>query len=390
MPVFWMCQRAGPCERLFLDPEVAPRPVLAGAMFSVTMLPGGMPTPTTAQRALAILSQLAVPTLVSLLACGGSTTASGGDAGAETGSGSDSGSSSGGGSDSSGTPPPQAATACVLLGGVADTAQAWIWNGTTWTVAAGTPPQPGLEPDIGSLNGSLVVYGGYNGVGTWIWNGTQWSNPLTTAMSPPSRQSSALATLNDKVLLFGGCQSCGGNFGLMGDTWEWDGQSWTELHPAQSPPARFGAVAGTVAGKIVLFGGESYAPTHFNDTWEWDGENWSMASPSTSPSARVAASAAVASGTLLMFGGAGGQALQPLGDTWSWDGTNWTELTPTTSPSARAFAQMGSLRDTPVLFGGADTQGNVLGDTWTWTGTTWVSAPAATPTTDSSGSMGCY
>ena len=78
-------------------------------------------------------------------------------------------------------------------------------------------------------------------------------------MSPsPSRQSSALATLNGKVLLFGGCESCGGSFGLMGDTWEWDGQSWTELHPAQSPPARFGAVAGTVAGKIVLFGGESY------------------------------------------------------------------------------------------------------------------------------------
>jgi hypothetical protein len=115
-----------------------------------------------------------------------------------------------------------------------------------------------------------------------------------------------------------------------------------------------------------------------------------MASPSTSPSARVHASAAVANEVLLMFGGAADGSLDPLGDTWEWDGTNWTEVTPANSPSARGFAQMGSLRGTPVLFGGADTQGNVLGDTWTWTGTTWTPVPAAMPTMDSSGSIGCY
>jgi hypothetical protein len=280
----------------------------------------------------------------------------------------------------------------MLLGGVSSTAEAWLWNGTTWSVAPGTPPQPGLGPNIGSLNGSLVVSGGYNEVGgTWVWSGTGWSNPVNDAMSPsPYRESSALATLGDKVLLFGGCESCGGSFGLMGDTWQWDGQSWTELHPAQSPPARFGAVAGTVAGKIVLFGGESYDGSTFNDTWEWDGENWSMASPSTSPSARVAAGAAVANGKLLLFGGGSDKSLQPLGDTWEWDGTNWTLLTPSNSPSARWDAQMGSLNDTPVLFGGADAQGNVLADTWTWTGTTWVSVPAAVVPADSAGSMGCY
>jgi hypothetical protein len=253
-------------------------------------------------------------------------------------------------------------------------------------------PQPGLNPNIGSLDGAVVVSGGFNAIGgTRAWNGTQWSNPVNDAMSPsPYRVSSALATLSGKLLLFGGCESCGGGFGLMGDTWEWDGQSWTKLQPAQSPPARFGAVAGTVAGKIVLFGGESYAGMYFNDTWEWDGNNWSMASPSTSPSARVGASAAVANGKLLMFGGASGLPLQPLGDTWEWDGTNWTELTPGSGPSARWDAQMGSLLETPILFGGADAQGNVLDDTWTWSGTSWVSVPGAMPTADSAGSMGCY
>jgi hypothetical protein len=229
-------------------------------------------------------------------------------------------------------------------------------------------PQPGEQRNIGSLDGSLVVSGGVSGNGTWIWNGTQWSHPLPTAMPSPYRQSSALATLSGKVLLFGGCESCGGSFGLQGDTWQWDGQSWTQLHPAQSPPARFGAIAGTVAGKIVLFGGESYGGSTFDDTGEWDGDNWSIASPSTSPSARDFASAAVASGKLLMFGGASDKTLHPLGDTWEWDGTGWTELRPASRPSARANAQMGALRETPVLFGGADAQGDVLGDTWTWTG----------------------
>jgi hypothetical protein len=121
------------------------------------------------------------------------------------------------------------------------------------------PPQPGEGPNIGSLDGSLVVSGGYNSIGgTWTWDGTKWSNPVNDAMSPsPYRQSSALATLSGKVVLFGGCESCGGSFGLMDDTWQWDGHGWTQLHPAHSPPGRFGAVAGTVAGKIVLFGGES-------------------------------------------------------------------------------------------------------------------------------------
>jgi hypothetical protein len=29
----------------------------------------------------------------------------------------------------------------MLLGGVSTSNEAWLWNGTTWTVAAGTPPK---------------------------------------------------------------------------------------------------------------------------------------------------------------------------------------------------------------------------------------------------------
>jgi hypothetical protein len=36
-----------------------------------------------------------------------------------------------------------------------------------------------------------------------------------------------------EVVLFGGWDGT-----LLGDTWTWDGTTWTEEHPAISPPAR--------------------------------------------------------------------------------------------------------------------------------------------------------
>ena len=104
---------------------------------TVTILALRMLTAAPSLRALAILSLLAVPAMLSWSACGGSTGAPA-DGGADTGRSSGSGSSSGGGPDASGVPPPQAATACILLGGVSNAAS--LWNGTTWSVAPGTPP----------------------------------------------------------------------------------------------------------------------------------------------------------------------------------------------------------------------------------------------------------
>jgi hypothetical protein len=78
------------------------------------------------------------------------------------------------------------------------------------------------------------------------------------------------------LLLFGGCSTspCGG----LQDTWNWDGTTWTELSPTTSPPPRADAVAGTVAGQVVLFGGlDSVAnPGLLGDTWTWDGSTWNQ------------------------------------------------------------------------------------------------------------------
>ena len=56
------------------------------------------------------------------------------------------------------------------------------------------------------------------------------------------------------VVLFGGYST---GTALLGDTWTWDGTTWTKQAPATSPPARDGASMAydAATSDIVLFGG---------------------------------------------------------------------------------------------------------------------------------------
>jgi hypothetical protein len=69
-------------------------------------------------------------------------------------------------------------------------------------------------------------------------------------------------------------------------------------------------------GNVVLFGGGT-ASTNFGDTWTWDGSTWTKQDAKTSPPARHSASMAydAATGNVVLFGGQGGVF---LGDTWTW------------------------------------------------------------------------
>ena len=120
------------------------------------------------------------------------------------------------------------------------------------------------------------------------------------------RQGGTMATLGNKVVLFGGI---GNN--VHGDTWEWDGTAGTRKSPAASPPARNGAAMAALGSKLVLFGGEG--PTApLNDTWEWDGTNWTQRTPATSPPARFSGAIAALSGKLVLFGGSSPPDRTPL------------------------------------------------------------------------------
>ena len=91
----------------------------------------------------------------------------------------------------------------------------------------------------------------------------------------------------------------------------------------------------TLGDKVILFGGEQDANHILNDTWAWDGAKWTEVQVASPPPARFHAGMTAFDGELVLFGGAGvpsGTAL--LGDTWTFDGSAWTQVA-TTGPSGR-------------------------------------------------------
>ena len=125
-------------------------------------------------------------------------------------------------------------------------------------------------------------------------------------------------------------------------------------------------------GTIVLFGGGNDQGGVFGDTWTWDGTTWTQQAPTTSPAARTDAAMAydAATGTMVLFGGCFGDNNEVFSDTWTWDGTTWTKQAPTTSPAARqaggGMAYDAAIGDI-VLFSGLGKSG-WLRNTWTWGG----------------------
>ena len=78
------------------------------------------------------------------------------------------------------------------------------------------------------------------------------------AGGPAPRSDAAMAfdAATGTILMFGGS----GADGVLGDTWSWDGSSWSRLHPATSPPARQGSLMAydAAAHSVVLYGGTSF------------------------------------------------------------------------------------------------------------------------------------
>jgi hypothetical protein len=276
----------------------------------------------------------------------------------------------------------------VLFGGQDDTTtygDTEIWNGQTWTTATLTKSPPSRSfASAATANNAVVVFGGYDSNGddladTWSWSASSWTNWAAPGPSardsvamtgnavgavlfggksaasifsdmwqwggaswtllsvtdggtgPSPRWGTALASLHGTIVLFGG--KVDGN-AHVSDTWIWNGTSWTEAFPAQSPPACSYASMVTLNDKAILFGCSGAA------TWQWDGSAWTMVADS-GPSARNAAAVAVYDGKIVLFGGVAGSTY--LGDTWEWDGSTWTEKTPTASPAPRAYASMAAL-----------------------------------------------
>ena len=220
--------------------------------------------------------------------------------------------------------------------------------------------------------GNVVLFGGMNGQDalgdTWVWDGSTWTEKKPDHSPPPRVYPRMARDPSGGVVLFGGAD----NAGYPTDTWVWNGSDWSEKSPGSSPPPRRGHAMARygpeVAGNVVLFGGENYGP--MGDTWVWDGSDWTQKNPVVSPppfpTMHVLARDAV--GNVVMLIGVPTQPVPPLGNTWLWDDSTWTRQSTDPSPSSwPGRAQPAMARDAlgkVVLFGGW--AGGPWGDTWVW------------------------
>ncbi len=244
-----------------------------------------------------------------------------------------------------------------------------------------------------SVHQQVVLFGGFNefplvNLGdTWLWQGTSWTQQ-TPANSPSARSGHAMAydVAHQQAVLFGGQVGDGLTTvtSTFADTWVWDGNNWTQKTPANSPPARWGHTMAYDAAhqQVVLFGGQSSTDItagSLTDTWVWDGTNWTQKTPITSPYFSFSPQMAYDSVRQQVV-------LYDAASTWLWDGANWNEVATVGVPSVRLHSTMAwdSDQQKLLLFGGYNTSAlgtlEYLSETWAWDGATWTQlAPASLP-----------
>lgn len=239
-------------------------------------------------------------------------------------------------------------------------------------VPTAIPVRSGHTMAFDSARARVVVFGG-GGTGgqlrddTWEWNGNVWTQRLPIA-SPPPRALAAMSfdPVRRRTVLFGGQPN-------DLDTWEWDGTTWLRHVTPISPGVRHSHAMAwdPIRQRTLLFGGSG--TTALGDTWEWDGTRWEQQSPSRSPGPRISPSMAwdPVRQRIVLFGGAFGNALD---DTWEWDGFTWTERVPAARPPpsiGASFAWNGTINRL-VLLGGSEDPFTPRNDQWEWDGNTWT------------------
>ena len=205
--------------------------------------------------------------------------------------------------------------------------------------------------------------GTYDPGETWEWDGNAWTLVATDGPSPRCWHGMTYDAARHVTVLFGGADPNG----VLGDMWEWDGTVWTCVSVTGPSPRAHPVLAfDSSRQRVVLFGGcfDDSSHRYYGDTWEWDGSSWSLRSE-TGPAPRDGHAMAFDEllGAVVLFGGAD-DPYHLRGDTWAWDGNSWTLLS-TTGPSARHVHAMAydSGRGVTVLFGG--------NENWSYDGDTW-------------------
>jgi hypothetical protein len=162
----------------------------------------------------------------------------------------------------------------------------WTWDGSSWTKEH---PRNEVSQRVSAgmtydrARGEVVVFGGYEHCFEWycyqndtvIWNGTDWRTRRSRPEPPAGGQlGMAFDRTGVEVVMFGGLSECC----RRGSTWTWDGSTWTLETPANRPDERdsLGMTWDSVGQQVIMFGGQTYEDgyRYLGDTWAWDGSTW--------------------------------------------------------------------------------------------------------------------
>lgn len=351
----------------------------------------------------------------------------------------------------------------------------WEWDGRDWAaIATATSPPAtlGAAATWDPAGGRMLLFGGFGAVqnsvldggglysesnGTdelWAFDGVDWKQLPRTEPWPAPRGLSSMVwdRVRNRLVLFSGQKrgvfqdgklsfgsgADGGFAGPLGDTWEWDGATWTQItaprllqagnatlfwdplekevrqildtidveHGNKIVPGLFRLVSG--AWQQISLSNDT-APQRVITSAAWSTTNQKPfvfagvtlrvdASPNSdvslielladdtwevepAPAQMVpltrATGATQNDGSVLLFGGLSGGS--PIDTTYRWNGGRWTLANEGgVAPPARIGAAMARSGPALVLFGGRDESG-LLADTWTWNGSAWAPAEGAGP-----------
>jgi hypothetical protein len=212
--------------------------------------------------------------------------------------------------------------------GTPDFSDTWQWNGSTWTQMS-----PAANP--GARDQFAMTYDSVRGV-TVLFGGEKCTSGHCNSSSAENY-----------------------GFTLQNDTWVYNGTTWSQKSTPTAPPARIDAtmVFDSARGVTVLFGGTTCyvncaTDVEYDDTWEWNGTSWTQQMPTNSPGGRDSFAMAFdsARGVTVLFGGYDGAA-----DTWEWNGSNWTNTLPANPPPNVQDMTMvfDPIRGNTMMFGGS-------------------------------------
>lgn len=231
------------------------------------------------------------------------------------------------------------------------------------------------------FGGSKVLFGSETTVhnllnDTWEYKDEQWERIGTSkAPSPRAEMSMAYDARREVIVLFGGYTIENEEYVKLADTWEFRDNTWSKK-TVEGPSARHGApmIYDHERETILLFGGSTVDKQygeHAGETWTWNGDSWTQVLADHQPEGIFNSTMAYdAEGNFIRFGGWDGRSRVDL--TYTLSSSGWELLQPLNQPTARNHhAMVYDEKNSRILMYGGHDGKYVFGDLWEWTDGKW-------------------